>query len=187
MGSKDNGTPWLQIVGLTLAGLLVLVVPLLPMLWRIRVRSVRLGAHGRGEADAAAYTLAAWLEVTDTAWDYGIVPDESQTPRKAAARIVRLGLLDAEASEAVHRAAAAVEQVLYAPHPRPTAGLAEDARRVAAALRTQGSRGVRLRALLAPRSAARVVWAASAHWGALSARAAARRESPLRRPSGQNS
>ena len=39
-------------------------------------------------------TLAAWREITDTAWDHGIGPDESQTPRKAAARIVRLGRLD---------------------------------------------------------------------------------------------
>jgi hypothetical protein len=193
VGSKDDGTPWLPILGYTLAGLLLLVVPLLPMLWRIRQRSVRLGAHGRSEADAPAYTLATWLEVTDTAWDYGIVPDESQTPRKAAARIVRLGHLDAEASEAaeaaeaVHRMAAAVEQVLYAPHPRLTTGLAEDARRVADALHAGASRTARLRALLAPRSAVRVVWATSAYWAALSARLAARRETLLRRPSGQNS
>ncbi|MEU2744032.1 DUF3488 and transglutaminase-like domain-containing protein [Streptomyces sp. NPDC007095] len=187
VGSKDDGTPWFQILGYTLAGLLLLIVPMLPMLWRMRLRSVRLGAHGRSEADAPAYTLATWLEVTDTAWDYGIVPDESQTPRKAAARIVRLGLLEAEASEAVHRMAAAVEQVLYAPHPRLTAGLAEDARRVTDALGARASRTARLRALLAPRSAVRVAWAASAYWTALSARLAARRETLLRRPSGQNS
>ncbi|MHA5048539.1 transglutaminase TgpA family protein [Streptomyces sp. SD15] len=188
VGSKDDGTPWFQILGLALAGLVVLAVPLLPMLWRIRVRSVRLGAHGRSEADSAAYTLAAWLEVTDTAWDYGIVPDESQTPRKAAARIVRLGLLDAEASGAVHRMAAAVEQVLYAPHPRPTAGLTEDAHRVADALRAPASRAARLRALLAPRSAVRVAWTASDRWATLTARLAARRESLLRRrPSGRPS
>lgn len=186
VGSTDDGTPWFQILGLAVLGLLVLAVPLLPMLWRMRVRSLRLGAHGRGEADAPAYTLAAWLEVTDTAWDYGIAPDESQTPRKAAARIMRLGLLDEEASEAVHRLAAAVEQVLYAPRPRPTAGLAEDARRVVAALRAPASRTARLRAVVAPRSAIRVAWAASARRAALTARLAARGATLLRRPSGQN-
>ncbi|MFG2422075.1 DUF3488 and DUF4129 domain-containing transglutaminase family protein [Streptomyces sp. NPDC048448] len=186
VGSTDDGTPWLQILGLTLLGLLGLALPLLPMLWRLRVRSLRLGAHGRGEEDAAAYALAAWLEVTDTAWDYGIVPDESRTPRNAAARIVRLGHLDGEAAEAVHRVAAAVEQVLYAPRPMLTAGLAEDARRVADALRTPASRIARLRALVAPRSAIRVAWAASARRATVTARMAARKETLLRRPSGQN-
>ncbi|WP_330303935.1 MULTISPECIES: DUF3488 and transglutaminase-like domain-containing protein [unclassified Streptomyces] len=185
--SHDDNWPWFKILGLTLAGLLVLAVPLLPMLWRMRIRAVRLGGHGRTEADAAAYTLGVWQEVTDTAWDHGIAPDESQTPRKAAARIVRLGGLDPTASDAVHRLAAAVEQVLYAPHPRPVAGLADDARRIADALRTSASRPARLRALLAPRSAIRVVWAASARRVSLTARLAARRETLLRRPSGQNS
>ncbi|QFZ76851.1 DUF4129 domain-containing protein [Streptomyces fagopyri] len=186
VGSKDDGTPLFQILGLTLLGLLLLALPSLPMLWRLRARALRLGAHGRGEEDAAAYTLAAWLEVTDTAWDYGIVPDESQTPRKAAARIVRLGFLDGDAAEAVHRVAAAVEQVLYAPRPRPAAGLAEDARRVASALRVPASRIARLRAVVAPRSAIRVAWAASDRRAAVTARLAARGETLLRRPSKQS-
>ncbi|MFJ4930487.1 DUF3488 and DUF4129 domain-containing transglutaminase family protein [Streptomyces sp. NPDC088736] len=186
VGSEDGGTPWFETLGLALSVLLVLAVPSLPMLWRLRVRARRLGAHGRGEADAAAYTLAAWLEVTDTAWDYGIVPDESLTPRRAAERIVRMGLLDWEAAEAVQRIAAAVEQVLYAPRPRPVAGLAEDARRVTAALRATASRTARLRAVVAPRSAIRVVWAASGRRAAVTARLAARKETLLRRPSGQN-
>ncbi|MDX6362494.1 MAG: hypothetical protein QOC85_1501, partial [Streptomyces sp.] len=161
VGSGDDGPPWFLILALTLAGLAVLAVPLLPMLWRIRVRAVRLGAHGRTEEGAAAHTLAAWQEVTDTAWDHGIAPDDSQTPRKAAARLVRLGHLEADAEASVHRLAAAVEQVLYAPRPRPTAGLAEDARRVVAALHASVRRSTRLRALVAPRSAVRVAWAAS--------------------------
>ncbi|MFC9848206.1 DUF3488 and DUF4129 domain-containing transglutaminase family protein [Streptomyces sp. NPDC060223] len=186
VGSDDDGIPWLQILGLALAGLLVLGVPLLPMLWRMRIRGLRLGGHGRTEADVAVYTLGAWLEVTDTAWDYGIEPDDSQTPRKAAARIVRLGLLEPAAADAVHRLAAAVEQVLYAPRPLPTAGLAEDARQIADAFRASASRPARLRALLAPRSAIRVAWAASARWAALTARLATRWDTLLRRPSGQN-
>ncbi|AVH59229.1 MULTISPECIES: transglutaminase TgpA family protein [Streptomyces] len=185
--AHDDDWPWFKILGLTLVGLLVLGVPLLPMLWRMRIRAVRLGGHGRTEADAAAYTLGAWQEVTDTAWDYGIAPEESQTPRKAAARIVRLGKLDPTASDAVHHLAAAVEQVLYAPRPRPVAGLADDARRIAEALSTSASRPARLRALLAPRSAVRVAWAVSTRWAALTARLAARRETLLRRPSGHNS
>jgi transglutaminase-like putative cysteine protease len=186
-GATTDGPPWFRILWLTLAGLAVLAVPLLPMLWRMRARAVRLGSHGRTEADAAAATLAAWQEVTDTAWDFGIAPDESQTPRKAAARIVRIGLLDPEAAASVHRVADAVEQVLYAPRPRPTAGLADDVRRMAAGLRATVSRGTRLRALLAPRSAVRVAWATSEGWFALKSRAAARWTEVVRRPSGQSS
>ncbi|MBV1938126.1 DUF3488 and transglutaminase-like domain-containing protein [Streptomyces sp. BV286] len=186
-GTTNDGSPWLMAMGLTLAGLGVLAVPLLPMLWRMRARSVRLGAHGRTEADAAAATLAAWQEVSDTAWDYGIAPDESQTPRKAAARIVRVGHLEPEAAASVHRVADAVEQVLYAPRPRPTPGLADDVRRMTAGLSATAGRGTRLRALLAPRSAVRVAWALSEGWIALKSRVAARWTAAVRRPSGQGS
>jgi hypothetical protein len=145
------------------------------MLWRLRTRSVRLGAHGRGEADATPHTLAVWQELTDTAWDFGIPPDESLTPRKAAARMVRLGSLDGEAATSVHRVADAVEQVLYAPHPRLTAGLSDDVRRVAAGLSAGAGRAARLRAVLAPRSTARVLWAASDWWSGVRQRAVALR------------
>ncbi|MPY63071.1 transglutaminase family protein [Streptomyces spongiae] len=184
-GSDSNPWQWLLGLGIALAVLVVLALPLLPMLWRLRVRARRLGAHGRTAEGVAAHTLAVWEEVSDTAWDFGISPDESQTPRKAAARIVRLGHLDEEAAAAVHRLAAAVEQVLYAPYPQPSAGLAEDARRVEGSLRAHVSGSTRLRALLAPRSTVRVVWAASARWAALTADLSARRPT-LRRPSNQS-
>lgn len=191
--ATDDGPPWPQILLWVLGGLAVLAIPLLPMMWRARVRSVRLGTHGRTEADAATHTLAAWHEVTDTAWDFGIAPDESQTPRKAAARIVRLGHLDPATATSVHRIADAVEQVLYAPRPRPTPGLADDVRRLTDGLRATVSSGTRLRALLAPRSAVRVVWAASESWASLKSRvlksrAVARWTTLVRRPSaGQGS
>ncbi|MFE9437774.1 DUF3488 and DUF4129 domain-containing transglutaminase family protein [Streptomyces sp. NPDC006602] len=184
LGGGDNGPKWWVALLWALGGLAVLVVPLAPMLWRLRTRAVRLGGHGRSEADAAAHTLAVWQELTDTAWDHGILPDESQTPRKAAARIVRLGHLDPSAVAAVHRLADAVEQVLYAPRPRPTAGLAEDVRQVIGGLRSTVGRGTKLRAVVAPRSTARVVWALSESWTGVKARAAAARPT-LRRPSGQ--
>ncbi|MEU6808384.1 DUF3488 and transglutaminase-like domain-containing protein [Streptomyces sp. NPDC046831] len=170
-----GGPRWYEVLGWTLGGLAALALPLTPLLWRTRTRAVRLGSHGRGAGDAAVHTLAVWQEVTDTAWDHGIPPDESQTPRTAAARIVRLGHLDPPAAASVHRLADAVEQVLYAPHPRPAAGLAEDARRVADGLRGGAGRGAALRARFAPRSSARLVWALSAWWTGLTARAAALR------------
>jgi transglutaminase-like putative cysteine protease len=194
LGGDDNFPWWyvagqwwyLKLLGWILVGLAVLAVPLAPMLWRLRARAVRLGGHGRGAADATPSTMAVWQELTDSAWDFGIAPDESQTPRKAAARIVRLGNLDPVAAASVHRVADAVEQVLYAPHPRPTVGLADDARRVVGRLGTTVSRGTRLRAVLAPRSTVRVVWAMSEWWSGLTARVAAARPS-LRKPSGQES
>ncbi|MER6527497.1 DUF3488 and transglutaminase-like domain-containing protein [Streptomyces sp. NPDC001508] len=181
-----DGPKWWQSALWAVGGLVVLVLPLSPLLWRKRLRAVRLGGHARTEEGAAAHALAAWQELTDTAWDFGILPDESQTPRRAAARIVRLGRLDPAAGAAVHRVADALEQVLYAPRPRPAAGLAEDVRRVAGALGGAVGRGTRLRALFAPRSAVRALWAVSAWSAALRARAAAAR-STLRKPSGQQS
>ncbi|MER6160177.1 DUF3488 and transglutaminase-like domain-containing protein [Streptomyces sp. NPDC001868] len=219
-------SPWTLLI---LPGaLLAVAIPLLPMLWRLRIRSKRLGAHdgavpkgahgpavaremsegpagfqappspppgrpaayGRTEA-AAAHALAAWQEVTDTAWDFGIPPDESQTPRKAAARIVRLGELEPSAADAVHRVAAAVEQVLFAPRPQIPAGLARDAQQVGVGLQAHASRRTKLRALLLPRSTIRVAWALSARWAATRDELLARIPTPRlpwRRPSpgGQN-
>ncbi|MFD6418648.1 transglutaminaseTgpA domain-containing protein [Streptomyces sp. NPDC060194] len=166
--SGDGGPPWGTVLGVGLLAVLVVLLPLSPMLWRIRVRAARLGSSGgRTPADAAARTLAAWQEVNDAAWDHGILPDEAQTPRTAAARIARIGQLDAPAAQAAHRVALAVEHVLYAPEPRQAAGLADDVGLIAAGLRAGSSRSLRLRALLAPRSAARVAWALSGRWARL--------------------
>ncbi|WP_415950850.1 transglutaminase TgpA family protein [Streptomyces sp. KLOTTS4A1] len=169
-GGPDDGTPWGTYLGISAGVLVLLVVPLLPLLWRTRVRRVRLASHGRTPAEAAARTLAAWLEVTDSAWDHGIVPDEAQTPRKAAERIIRLGELHTDAAEAVQRLAVAVERVLYAPVPQATAGVAADVRTVRAGLQASVNRMSRLRALFAPRSAVRVAWACSDRWAAFKER-----------------
>ncbi|GAA2443999.1 DUF3488 and transglutaminase-like domain-containing protein [Streptomyces macrosporus] len=132
-------------------------------------------------------TLAAWQEMTDSAWDYGILPEESATPRMAAERVVRLGGLEGEAAEAAHRLARGVERVLYAPDPRPAEGAVEDVRRVRAGLRASARRGERLRALLLPRSSVRLLWAVSARWSAVSERCggALRRGISRLRPSRQ--
>ncbi|MES9526051.1 transglutaminase TgpA family protein, partial [Streptomyces capoamus] len=136
-----SGTDWWGRLLIAVGALLVLAVPLTPLLWRKRVRALRLGGHARTARGAAEHTLAAWQELTDSAWDHGIPPDESLTPRKAADRIVRLGRLDPAAGSAVHRLADAVEQVLYAPAPRPAAGAAQDVRRVTEGLRAGAGPG----------------------------------------------
>ncbi|MEV6721418.1 DUF3488 and transglutaminase-like domain-containing protein [Streptomyces xanthochromogenes] len=163
-GPTDSGPSAPALVGTVLGVAALLVLPLLPLLWRRRVRARRLGSGGRTPADAVARTLAAWQEITDTAWDHGIPPDESQTPRKAAARVVALGRLDGPAAESVHRAASAVEQVLYAPEPRPAPGLVDDVARVTAGLHAAAGRKQAWRAILAPRSAVRVIWSLSLRW-----------------------
>ncbi|MBJ7907202.1 transglutaminase domain-containing protein [Streptomyces sp. DSM 110735] len=171
-----GGTPgglWAAL--LVVGALALLALPLAPLLWRLRARSRRLGAHPRTDEGAAEHTLAAWRELTDSAWDHGIVPDESLTPRAAAERIVRLGRLDEESAAAVHRVADAVEQVLYAPRPRSATGVAADVRRALTGLDAAASRSTRLRALFAPRSAVRALWTATDRWTALRARAAALR------------
>ncbi|MFI8196210.1 DUF3488 and DUF4129 domain-containing transglutaminase family protein [Streptomyces sp. NPDC085942] len=170
----DRGVSGWKALLVALAPVVVLLVVLAPLLWRTRTRNRRLGSGGRTPADAAARTLAAWREVADTAWDHGIAPDESLTPRKAAARIVRLGRLDTGAAEAVHRIAGAVEQVLYAPRPHPAAGLADDVLAVRAGLEASAGRGARLRAMFLPRSSVRVVWALTERRAALSERWAGR-------------
>ncbi|WP_418956576.1 transglutaminase TgpA family protein [Streptomyces tritici] len=188
--AADEGLPgWLLALWIVLGVLVLLLLLALPLLWRTRVRSGRLAAGpsglvastpesgaaaGGGPAagpvtsvapeDAAPRTLAAWRELVDTAWDYGIVPDESLTLRKAAARIVRLGHLQGDPADAVHRVARAVEQVLYAPGPRPVAGLAGEVQQVRAGLAALATRGEHLRALLLPRSSVRVIWAVQERW-----------------------
>ncbi|MFF8605156.1 DUF3488 and DUF4129 domain-containing transglutaminase family protein [Streptomyces sp. NPDC015346] len=179
----DGPNP-LTVVLICLGVAVVLLLPLLPLLWRTRVRTRRLGSPGRTAEDAVARTLAAWQEINDTAWDHGVRPDESRTPRKTAARIVRLGALDGEAANAVHRVARSVEQVLYAPRPRPGAGLVEEVALVRAGFQQVSGRRARLRALLAPRSAVRVVWAASAGWARLTAAWSSRRDETTARLTG---
>lgn len=212
-----GGPPW-QLLGWTALALLLATVLLLPMVWRLRVRAVRLGALGRAVADTATVarvtpeghtgtgaspdpsprgpgtaqpSLRLWQELSDTAWDLGIQPDHSLTPRRSAARIVRLGRLEPAPAEAVHRVASAVEQVLYSPRPRPVPGLAGDVREATAALRAGVSRATRLRALLVPRSTIRAVWAASSRWKAAKRRFAtavqrlAVRRPAVRRPYGK--
>jgi transglutaminase-like putative cysteine protease len=159
-GGSDGGFPAGTVAGVTAAALLVLGLPMLPLLWRVRTRARRLGGRDGPApgADPAGAVLAAWRELVDTGWDYGVVPDESATPRKAAERIARIGDLDEEAAQAAHRVALAVERVLYAQRPQAEAGVRSDVRQVHEALREAAPRGLRVRALLLPASAIRVTW-----------------------------
>ncbi|MEU1288552.1 DUF3488 and transglutaminase-like domain-containing protein [Kitasatospora sp. NPDC005856] len=167
--AKAAEESWLlsgQVLG-TLAGVLVLLALLLaPMLWRAAVRRRRLGGGGRrgpggsGPAELTdAQVLAAWDELVDSAWDLGIPPDESRTPRSAARRITEKAQLDADSAAATGRLALATERVLYAPPGRPsTEPLASDVRTVRRGLRASAGRAGRTRALLLPPSSAQLWW-----------------------------
>ncbi|WP_424887868.1 transglutaminaseTgpA domain-containing protein [Streptomyces sp. XH2] len=187
-GPASGGPSAGTVAGVAVAVLAALGLPLLPMLWRRRVRARRLGGPGPrartapsptpgaaapADAAAAGHTLAAWRELTDSAWDYGIPPDDSRSPRGAAARIVAAGALHGAAAESAGRVAAAVEQVLYAPRPRPLPGLAEDVECVRAGLHAAAGRGARLRAVLLPRSSARLLWSLARPWSFSRRRSAA--------------
>ncbi|MGK5632522.1 transglutaminaseTgpA domain-containing protein, partial [Streptomyces sp. URMC 123] len=196
-GSGDDGLSAAPVLGTAALVLLVLLLPVLPLLWRTRVRARRLGGRGggafrvfrggggpggperpgsgggpdgNGGRVGVDGTLAAWRELIDSGWDYGIVPDDSQTPRQAASRIASAARLDEAAAAAAHRVADAVEQALYAPRPRAAAGVVDDVRRVREGLHASAGRGARLRALLAPRSATRLRWAVSRQYAAFATR-----------------
>ncbi|MET9699189.1 DUF3488 and transglutaminase-like domain-containing protein [Streptomyces sp. NPDC006529] len=165
-GSGDGGVSAGAVLGWAALGAVLIALPLLPLLWRSRVRGRRLRSGD---------PLEAWRELGDAAWDVGIVPDGALSPRAAAGRIVRRGRLEADAgaAEAVHRVAGAVERVLYAPPSAapPAHDLAPDVLAARRALLAAVSRPTRLRALVAPRSAARLTRAAAAQWSALTQRA----------------
>jgi transglutaminase-like putative cysteine protease len=161
-GNSGGGSGAALRIGLySLLGLLLLSIPATPLLWRTRLRARRLGG-GRGRPEGP--TLSAWREVVDTGWDYGVLPDESETPRRAMARLVADGGLSGEAAASAATLATAVEETLYAPQPRPRAGLGAEVHRVRAGLHAAASRRVRWRATFLPRSSARVAWALSAWW-----------------------
>ncbi|MFJ8161332.1 transglutaminaseTgpA domain-containing protein [Streptomyces sp. NPDC096136] len=161
-GSGSGGVSAGAVLGWTAVALVAAGLPLLPLLWRRRVHRRRLGTGD---------VLAAWRELGDCAWDVGIPPDEALSPRGAAGRVVLLGRLEGGAAEAVHRVAGAVERALYAPPGADVSypGLAADVVAARAALLAGVGRGARLRALLLPRSGARVAAAVSARLSAGSA------------------
>ena len=152
--------PWE--LALVAAGGLLLLVLLTPMLWRLRARGRRLRRTPQRSGDAERLelserqVLAAWRELIDSAWDIGIPPDEAETPRRIAARIVDLGDLRDEPRAAAGRLALATEQVLYAPRREVHPALRQDVRTVRDGLLASVGRSVRIRAVLLPPSSARL-------------------------------
>jgi transglutaminase-like putative cysteine protease len=119
-----------------------------PALTRLLTRRRRwLSASG----DAAA-AHAAWRELTDDLADYGFSCQPGETPRAVARRVTKQAGLDAMASQAVSKIAAAEERALYARLPDPGAGLKAAVVTVRRAVAASVSPRQRLRARLFPAS-----------------------------------
>ncbi|MFE9421841.1 transglutaminaseTgpA domain-containing protein [Kitasatospora sp. NPDC006697] len=163
LGTGQGGVPW-QLPAALAGGLLVLLLLLSPMLWRRALRRRRLGGGRRGPGGPGGgelseqQVLAAWAELIDTAWDLGIPPDDALSPRHTVRRISEAGELDEPGREAVGRVALATERVLYARDPGLSAPLGADVRTVRDGLWARAGRRRRVRAVLLPPSAARVLW-----------------------------
>ncbi|MGW4891157.1 transglutaminase family protein [Kitasatospora sp. NPDC004240] len=150
----------------TLGGVLVLVALLLtPMTWRLLRRRRRLGAGGRRRPGGDGHTpltdeqvLAAWDELIESAWDLGVPPDDSRTPRAAARRIADSASLDESAAAAAGRVALATERVLYSRAAEVSAPLASDVRAARDGLRAGAGRAGRTRAVLLPASSVQLWW-----------------------------
>ncbi|MFE7562685.1 DUF3488 and transglutaminase-like domain-containing protein [Kitasatospora sp. NPDC057500] len=191
------GLPSGKTLGALGVALLLAALLLTPMVWRALLRRRRLGTGGRrrpgGPGPAGGLTdaqvLAAWDELIDSAWDLGIPPDESRTPRAAARRIVETGELDEASAAAAGRVALATERVLYARSAQVGEPLAADVRTARDGLRARVGRRGRIRAVLLPASSAQLRWriseallTARLRTGAGVARVVGAVTGPVRRP-----
>ncbi|MEV4571980.1 DUF3488 and transglutaminase-like domain-containing protein [Nonomuraea jabiensis] len=124
--------------------------------WKISEPSDDLTARissksGGGQPSVAA----AWAELDDVLYDYGMARQLSETPRALARRLTQQYEFDAESAAAVTAIASAVERVLFARDPGQVGPMRKDLRKVRQALAATVSRGRRLRAVLLPPSTLR--------------------------------
>jgi hypothetical protein len=99
------------------------------------------------------------MELTDTARDLGFARQGSDTPRQAAARLIKDAKLRSRHQEPLLRLTNAVERARYARNPADDSALEEDLAAVRAGLAARAGRVWRVRAVVLPRS----TWDV-AHW-----------------------
>lgn len=151
-GAADSRTWQLFLAGI--AG--VILLGSVPALLRVGIRRRRWRLAG---ADPAARADAAWLELIDSARDLGYARQDSDTPRQAAARLIKDAKLRTRHQEPLHRLTTAVERSRYARNPADDSGLEEDVAAVRAGLAARAGRVWQVRAVVLPRS----TWDV-AHW-----------------------
>ncbi|MFD0660006.1 transglutaminase TgpA family protein [Thermocatellispora tengchongensis] len=113
---------------------------------------------GQGDARArhyAAGVAAAWAELDDLLYDYGVTRDPSETPRTLAQRVSQQHGFDPKATESLRHITTVAERMLFARTPGDPGLLSVDLRRVRRALAATAPRGRRIRATLMPPSTLR--------------------------------
>lgn len=150
--AEDDATGTLARIALIAGGLLVVL--LVPAVWRRLRRQRRRALLAAGKADASV----AWRELADTALDHGIAVSDTVTARTLAAGIrERPGVGDTpEALEALERLLVATERIRYARSAAPSeagaALLLADLDVVLRAVRGGAAVPERARALVVPTS-----------------------------------
>jgi transglutaminase-like putative cysteine protease len=146
-------TPW----ALLAMGVVALLLAT-PALLRAMIRHRRWARAG----DPRRRAEAAWAELQEAAWDLRYGWADAETPRQAAARMVRAGKLRGRNTRALMRITSEVEYARYAPDtagwpPRSEGDPRHDVRQVRGALAAATRRRVRLRAALLPPSSMRAL------------------------------
>ncbi|MFK4038091.1 transglutaminaseTgpA domain-containing protein [Nonomuraea wenchangensis] len=167
--ATEESAPVIGKVGLGLAGLLLVL--LIPAAARLVTRSRRVRALDRqatrpqdGATAATSRTAAtervpsvtaAWAELDDVLYDYGLARHASETPRALARRLVQQYEFGADAAAALTAIASAVERVLFARDPGRSGPLRKELRTVRQAIAATVPRRRRIRAVLLPPSTLR--------------------------------
>jgi hypothetical protein len=136
--TSGGGTPWLGAV----IGAAVLLVLLLPAMWRTARRARRMRAVDAGSA------REAWTELRDTVADLGWASDPGLTPRRFASDLG--DLLDDEGRRMLFRLLDELELELFAE--RPAQPYSDDLAEVLRSMRRAAGAGRALLATVAPRS-----------------------------------
>jgi transglutaminase-like putative cysteine protease len=132
---------------LIIAGVLLLAA--VPFFLRTAIRQVRLSPR----QPPGRLVEGAWRELADSSIDAGLTWDDAATPRANGTRIRPQIPQDAVAS--LREVVEAVERSRYAPDPGSAGDVAASLMVVTQALRSTGSRGQQVRALLLPPSLGR--------------------------------
>lgn len=161
----DDSMPLAGKIGIGVAAFLLLL--LVPAMIRLVTRSRRVRALGwkvsapsdeltaRVVAGSHPSVAAAWAELDDVLFDYGMARGPSETPRSLARRLTEQYEFDAESAAAIASITGAVERALFARNAGEIGPLGKDLRKVRKALAATVSRGRRIRAALLPPSTLR--------------------------------